>query len=257
MSLVCPFPRPHSPSSILSLDVSSVAVGWASWTAQGRASGVLDLKSISDLWVRRADLYCRWLTGKINELRPDLIVIEQPFGGMANGAESIAILHHLHRQTHLIGYRVTVHVRDVTRPQVVKALLGWSSKPVDPDHKPRKGTRPKMRGASKHEVLEAINARCGSRITSHDEADAVAGLEMVLAELAGTGAPADLPYNGTDLSHVAQAEPTPPAQQVLQLEQIKGRTRTKLERQLAAIGLGAALSGAPKRKARGRRPSPL
>lgn len=245
-----------------------MAVGWASWTAHGRASGVLDLKGISDLWVKRADLYSRWLTAKIAERQPDLIVIEQPFGGMANGSDSIAIMGYLHRQTHVIGFRLAIHVRDVTRAQVVKALLGWSSRPADPNHVPRKGSgRPKMRGASKREVIDAVNARHGSRIASNDEADAVAGLDLVLAELAGTGLPRSvkIPDTRPALSAFASSNEAaktdmPPARQQLHaaqaaipLDQIQAPARRQLERALADMGIGDPRLPRPARKARGRR----
>ena len=261
-----PHPCPAAPCSVLSLDVSSVAVGWATWAKGGeRASGVLDLKGISDLWVKRADLYSRWLTAKIAEHKPDLIVIEQPFGGMANGSESVAIMGYLHRQTHVIGFRMAIHVRDVTRAQVVKALLGWSSRPADPNHVPRKGSgRPKMRGASKREVLDAINARHGTRITSHDEGDAVAIGDMVLAELAGTGMPQTVKFPDTmSISSPSQAGEkidTPPARQQLHaaqaaipLDQIHAPARRQLERALADMGIGDPRIPRPVRKARGRR----
>ena len=266
-----PHPCPPVPRSILSLDVSSVAVGWDTWATGGqRASGVLDLKGISDLWVKRADLYSRWLTAKIAALQPDLIVIEQPFGGMANGSDSIAIMNYLHRQTHVIGYRLAIHVRDVTRAQVVKSLLGWSSRPADPHHVPRKGLRPKMRGATKREVLDAINARHGWQITSHDEADAVAIGDMVLAELAGTGMPQAVkrpdataadhgemvpPGHGESLPLAPARQQLHAAQAAIPLDQIQAPARRQLERALADMGIGDPRLPRPARRARGRRPS--
>lgn len=243
-----------------------MAVGWDTWSDGDRASGVLDLKGISDLWVKRADLYSRWLTAKIAERQPDLIVIEQPFGGVASGAESVAIMQYLHRQTHVIGFRLAIHVRDVTRAQVVKSLLGWSSRPADPHHVPRKGLRPKMRGATKREVMDAINARHGGRITSHDEADAVAIGDMVLAELAGTGpvcprnhesaaqasAPAD---HGESLPLAPAVQQLHAAQAAIPLDQIKAPARRQLERALADMGIGDPRLPRPARRARGRRPS--
>jgi hypothetical protein len=274
-----PHPCPAAPRSVLSLDVSSVAVGWATWAAQERASGVLDLKGISDLWVKRADLYSRWLTAKLAERKPDLIVIEQPFGGMANGSESVAIMGYLHRQTHVIGYRLAIHVRDVTRAQVVKALLGWSSRPADPNHVPRKGSgRPKMRGATKREVMQAVNARHGTRITSDDQADAVAALDLVLSELAGTGLPGSgmsifapsQDVKKTDMRAADHGEMVPlahgeslplaPARQQLHaaqaaipLDQMQAPARRQLERALADMGIGDPRLPRPARKARGRR----
>lgn len=247
-----------------------MAVGWATWATGGeRASGVLDLKGMSDLWVKRADLYSRWLTAKLAEHKPDLIVIEQPFGGMANGSESVAIMQYLHRQTHVIGYRLAIHVRDVTRAQVVKALLGWSSRPADPNHVPRKGSgRPKMRGATKREVLDAINARHGSRIVSDDQADAVAGLDMVLAEMAGTGMPQAVkipdtapdthgemvpPGHGESLPLAPARQQLHAAQAAIPLEQIQAPARRQLERALADMGIGDPRLPRPVRKARGRR----
>ena len=262
-----PYPCPPAPRSILSLDVSSVAVGWATWAAGDRASGVLDLKGISDLWVKRADLYSRWLTAKLAEHKPDMIVIEQPFGGQVSGAESVAIMQYLHRQTHVIGFRLAIHVRDVTRAQVVKALLGWSSRPADPNHVPRKGSgRPKMRGATKREVLLAVNARHGSRITSNDEADAVAGLDLLLAELAGTGIPQAVKISDTtDHGEMVppghgESLPMPPvrqqlhaAQAAIPLDQIQAPARRQLERALADMGIGDPRLPRPVRRARGRR----
>jgi len=233
---------------------------------------VLDLKSISDLWVRRADLYCRWLARKIDELRPDLIVIEQPFGGAANGAESIAIMHYLHRQTHVIGYRVCIHVRDVSRSSVVKSVLGWAMRPVDPLHRPRKGSgRVKMRGPTKREVLQAINARHGSHIASDDEADAVAGLDMVLAEMAGSGLPATSDQveklytpqirqpDATTIQREGLATPARQqvhaAQAAIQIDDMKGPARRQLDKALADLGLGEAKIPKRPRPARGRRRS--
>ena len=247
-----------------------MAVGWATWATGGeRASGVLDLKGISDLWVKRADLYSRWLTAKLAEHKPDMIVIEQPFGGQVSGAESVAIMQYLHRQTHVIGFRLAIHVRDVTRAQVVKALLGWSSRPADPNHVPRKGIRPKMRGATKREVLLAVNARHGSRITSNDEADAVAGLDLLLAELAGTGMPQAVkrpdataadhgemvpPGHGESLPLAPARQQLHAAQAAIPLDQIKAPARRQLERALADMGIGDPRLPRPVRKARGRRP---
>lgn len=246
-----------------------MAVGWATWATGGeRASGVLDLKGISDLWVKRADLYSRWLTAKLAEHKPDMIVIEQPFGGRANGQDSIAILHYLHRQTHVIGYRLAIHVRDVSRGEVAKSVLGWALRPVDPDHKPRKGLRPKMRGATKREIMKAINARHGSRITSDDQADAVAGLDMVLAEMAGTGMPQAVKISDTTAAN--HGEMVPPghgeslplaparqqlhaAQAAIPLDEIKGPARRQLERALSDCGIGDPRIPRPVRKARGRR----
>jgi len=261
MALYHPHSCPPAPAGILSLDVSPLAVGWAWWGPQGRSSGVLDLKSISDLWVKRADLYSRWLSAKIAELKPDLLVIEQPFGGAANGAESIAIMHYLHRQTHVIGYRVCIHVRDVSRSSVVKSVLGWAMRPVDPLHRPRKGSgRVKMRGPTKCEVLQAINARHGSNITSDDEADAVAGLDMVLAEIAGSGLPATAAPQTTREPELAIGMP-PARQQVhaaqaaIQIDDMKGPARRQLDKALAELGLGEQLLPKRPRPARGRRRS--
>lgn len=259
MSHLSPYPCPIDPGCILSLDVSSTAVGWAVWSkAYGRASGVFDLASVSDLRIKRVDQFCRWLTREIETHKPDLIVAEEPFAGRRDGQAAVSVLHHLHGQVHLICYRLQIPWRDVSRKSVIKSVLGWSSRPVDPNHVPRKGLRPKMREATKREVLDAINARHGTRITSDDQADAVAGLDMVLAELAGTGMPQTVKI--PDTQPHGEMVPPPPARQQLHaaqaaipLEQIRAPARRQLERALADIGIGDPRLPRPVRKARGRR----
>lgn len=265
MSHLSPYPCPADPGCILSLDVSSTAVGWALWSKdEGRDSGVLDLANISDLRIKRVDMFCIWLTGRIKAHKPDLIVAEEPFVGRRDGQATVSVLHHLHGQVHLICYRLQIPWRDVSRKSVTKSVLGWSSRPVDPNHVPRKGLRPKMREATKREVLDAINARHGTRITSDDQADAVAGLDMVLAELAGTGMPQTVKIPDTvSISAPSQAGEKidmPPARQQLHaaqaaipLDQIHAPARRQLERALADIGIGDPRIPRPVRKARGRR----
>ena len=258
MSHLSPYPCPVDPGCILSLDVSSTAVGWAVWSkATGRASGVLNLADLAGLRIKRVDLFCRWLTREIDTHKPDLIVAEEPFAGRRDGQATVSVLHHLHGQVHLICYRLQIPWRDVSRKSVTKSVLGWSSRPVDPKHVPRKGYRPKMREATKREVMDAINARHGTRITSDDQADAVAGLDMVLAELAGTGLPQAVKIS--DTSSEAAKLYTPARQQLhaaqaaIPLDEIKGPARRQLDRALADCGIGDPRIPRPVRKARGRR----
>lgn len=261
MSHLSPYPCPVDPGCILSLDVSSTAVGWALWSkAEGRDSGVLDLANISELRIKRVDMFCLWLTARIKTHKPDLIVAEEPFAGRRDGQATVSVLHHMHGQVHLICYRLQIPWRDVSRKSVTKSVLGWSSRPVDPKHVPRKGLRPKMREATKREVLDAINARHGTRITSDDQADAVAGLDMILAEMAGTGMPKAVKIPDTTAAAHGESLPPPPARQQLHaaqeaipLDQIQAPARRQLERALADIGIGDPRLPKPARKARGRR----
>ncbi len=268
MSHLSPYPCPADPGCILSLDVSSTAVGWALWSkAEGRDSGVLDLANISELRIKRVDMFCLWLTARIKTHKPDLIVAEEPFAGRRDGQATVSVLHHMHGQVHLICYRLQIPWRDVSRKSVTKSVLGWSSRTVDPKHVPRNGLRPKMREATKREVIDAVNARHGSRIASNDEADAVAGLDLVLAELAGTGLPRSvkIPDTRPALSAFASSNEAaktdmPPARQQLHaaqaaipLDQIQAPARRQLERALADMGIGDPRLPRPARKARGRR----
>ena len=262
MSHLSPHPCPPDPGCILSLDVSSTAVGWAVWSkANGRASGVLNLADLAGLRIKRVDLFCRWLTREIEAHKPDLIVAEEPFVSRRDGQATSSVLHHLHGQVHLICYRMQIPWRDVSRKSVTKSVLGWSSRPADPNHVPRKGHRPKMREATKREVLDAINARHGTRITSDDQADAVAGLDMVLAELAGTGLPSAAATHKPGAATHGESLPLAPAAQQLQaaqaaipLDQIEAPARRQLERAMANMGIGDPRLPRPARRARGRRP---
>lgn len=269
MSHLSPYPCPVDPGCILSLDVSSTAVGWALWSkAEGRDSGVLDLANISDLRIKRVDMFCLWLTARIKTHKPDLILAEEPFSGRRDGQAAVSVLHHLHGQVHLICYRLQVPWRDLSRKSVTKSVLGWASRPVDPNHVPRKGHRPKMRDATKREVLAAINARHGTRITSDDQADAVAGLDMILAEMAGTGMPQTVkipdttaadhgemvpPGHGESLPLAPARQQLHAAQAAIPLDQIQAPARRQLERALADMGIGDPRLPRPVRKARGRR----
>ena len=261
MSHLSPYPCPVDPGCILSLDVSSTAVGWALWSRTGgRSSGVLDLAGLAELRIKRVDQFCRWLTREIETHKPDLILAEEPFTGRRDGQAAISVLHHLHGQVHLICYRLQIPWRDLSRKSVTKSVLGWASRPADPNHVPRKGFRPKMRDATKREVLDAINARHGTRITSDDQADAVAGLDLVLAELAGTGMPRAVKLSDANPIGHGESLPLAPARQqvhaaqtTISLDDMRAPARRQLERALADMGIGDPRLPRPVRKARGRR----
>ena len=69
---------------------------------------------------------------------------------------------------------------------VFEATVGWRMRQHERQPLGRKG-RPLMRCPSKREILAAINARHGWQLESEDEADAVAMLDLVLAEIHGSG----------------------------------------------------------------------
>lgn len=258
---------PVDPRSILSLDTSIAIVGWAHWAkdTERSTSGSFALGDLGGSPAYRIDQYLRWLTRKIETDHPDLILIEEPFSGRAgDNPGTTHALSALYMMTLVVGLRLGIHVRSLSRGEVAKSVLGWALRPRDPHWVKTKGRRPKMRGPRKPEITAAINARHGLRLTCHDEADARAGLDMILAELAGTGMPQTVKIPDTmSISAPSQAGEkidTPPARQQLHaaqaaipLDQIQAPARRQLERALADMGIGDPRLPRPVRKARGRR----
>lgn len=239
-------PAPTEPLSILSLDMSLECIGWAHahradpgapWQRQ---HGSFRIGELADHRMRRADLALKWLSREVMERRPDYLVVEEPHTSRYDNAGTHLVLYGLHFSVHLLGHRCGLHVRDVSRLEVVKSLLGWSLRPTDPNWVPARGKRPKMRGATKAEVRSAVEARHGITCATHDEADAVAAIDLVLAELAGTGPV--VPAHGI----------SDPRQETIDLDAVKGTTGRKVNRALRAIGLGVGTD--ERRSARGRGP---
>lgn len=272
------------PGRILGIDLGSKTVGWATadldatGRVTGRSSGALDLEALAGprRWAR-VDVFARWLTVQLNE-GVTWFAVEEPFTQRDN-VGTRHLMHGLFAFAQVIAWRrFGQDARAVSRMEVFEATMGWKLRPVDPDApKPAKGRR-KMRCPTKAEIRAAINARHGTAIESEDEADAVALLDLVLAELAGTGTPAvsvsatsdeaakvDTAGNPTlaprrsdpvvqalALEDAAAArQPVPPARAQLEaamaepppvrkLEELPTRLQERLGRDLAAAGIGGA-----------------
>lgn len=174
----------------------------ASGRVLARDSGCLPLEDISVLRWKRTDYFAKWLTWAIKHHGVTWLACEEPHTGKDNVGTRHA-LHGLYTFCDVIsGRSFDVPVTPISRLDVFQATFGHRMKPLTPSEleawerkKKRKTTRTIMRCPTKSEVVAAVNARHahepynrgGKVITSEDEADAVAALDMKLAELAGTG----------------------------------------------------------------------
>lgn len=252
-------PGPKLPGRLLAVDLGSRLIGWASadLDADGnvtrRTSGCVNLEDLGGprRWAR-VDMFARWLTLQLDN-GVTWLAVEEPHTGRDN-VGTRHLMHGLFAFAQVISNRRLGHdARAVSRMDVFQATLGWCLRPVDPDApKPARGRR-KMRCPTKSEIRAAINARHGTSIASEDEADAVAMLDMLLAEIAGSGPiVVELPKlrpRQPDLliqamareNAIAVQRPMPPA-------------RAQLERELTKLGgMPAALFAKGERPVRGRR----
>lgn len=265
-------PGPVLPGRLLCIDLGSRLIGWATadldgaGTVAGRDSGSVDLEALAGprRWAR-VDVFARWLTVQLDR-GVTWFAVEEPFTQRDN-VGTRHLLHGLFAFAQVIAWRrFGQDARAISRIDVFRATVGWCLRPVDLDApKPAKGQgRRKMRAPTKAEIRDAVNARHGSAVVSEDEADAVAMLDLVLAELAGTGmsissaareaAKIDTlaPHRAdpaiaalAEANARAAAEPVPPARAQLEaatrrLEDLPTRLQSRLERELAAAGIGGA-----------------
>ena len=187
-----PPPGPTLPGRLLAIDIGSRLFGWATadLDATGkilaRASGCVDLESLGGpgRW-QRVDLFARWLTLQLDR-GASWVAVEEPQTGRDN-LGTRHLLHGLFVFGQVISWRrFGQPARSISRMDVFEATVGWRMRQHERQPLGRKG-RPLMRCPSKREILAAINARHGWQLESEDEADAVAMLDLVLAEIHGSG----------------------------------------------------------------------
>lgn len=178
---------PALPNVIGTLDISGRMIGWARWSFNPSGDnifehGFVDLQELvangtEDPWCR-VDQFSYWLTGWLRDRPLDLLVVEQPHG-RKSGASSMQIMNGVYTICRLASLRLQIMFRDVVRSEVVKSCLGWCLR-KNPD-------TGEMEGPDKQLIIDRVNAIHGTRIASPDEADAVATLDLILAEIKGTG----------------------------------------------------------------------
>jgi hypothetical protein len=179
------------PGRLLCLDLGSINLGWA-WAQVNldgrvteRRSGCLQLAEMEPQRWARIDLFAKFVSMSI-ERGVTWIALEEPHTGKDN-VGTRHMLHGLFAFGQVISWRKWKRpARSISRMDVFEATVGWRMKPAERQPLGRKG-RAKMRCPTKQEILAAINARHGWQLRSEDEADAVAMLDMVLAEIAGSG----------------------------------------------------------------------
>lgn len=252
---------------ILALDLGT-RLGWCRVPDPGtpahREHAALDLAELHpDRW-KRMDLFARWLTRELQDHPIGMLAVEEPFTAATDNVGTKHVLHGQFVFAQVIGLRLGVQVREISRFDVFRSVVGWCSKPA-PERKTKSG-RPGRRAPSKREIRKAINARHGTDIADDNEADAVAIADLVLAEMAGTGHPRNpepaLLLDASNEAAKLDTAPEPPAlaqlraeQAAVPLESIKAPARRQLERALASIGVGtiALPPGKRERPVRGRR----
>ena len=175
-----------TPQTIGSLDLSGTRTGWAWWRrlpdgSTELKSGWIDMTSIGSSHEARFDFFARWFSQWLKDHPCELVVLETPMTtpGKTTNA-TLELLFGLKAFARTICFRLDIALREVVRTEVTKATVGWAAR-MDPE------TR-KMVYASKDDVLQAINARHGLHLTVHDETDAIAALDLIRAEIQGTGA---------------------------------------------------------------------
>jgi hypothetical protein len=186
-------PGPDLPGRLLAIDLGSRLCGWATANvaADGavldRESGCLDLESLAGRhrW-SRVDTFARWLTLKLNQ-GVTWLAIEEPHTGRDN-VGTRHLMHGLYTLAQLISWRrFGRDARSVSRFDVFGATVGWKLRAVEGQETKR--GRKRMRCPTKGEMLAAVNARHGWALTSEDEADAVAMLDMLLPGTCGKSPP--------------------------------------------------------------------
>lgn len=179
-------PRPELPATILTFDLGTRKCGWAlaRLDAAGRVvqrkSGCILLEQHGpELW-RRVHYFAQWLSWACKEWGITYLAAEEPYPGAHKTQHGLYLLVDL-ASGRLFGRSV----HGISRIAVFRGTVGWCRRTA------RQGKRTVVTTPSKTEMMAAINARHGfaqgRRITSEDEADAVAALDLLLAELAGTG----------------------------------------------------------------------
>jgi hypothetical protein len=175
---------PVLPGCILAIDIGSRRCGWA-WAkldadgkVTGRESGVLRLDDVRVTW----------------------LAVEEPHTQKDN-VGTRHLMHGLYTLADVFSGRTWERpVHPISRIDVFKATVGWCMRPLDDAElaiwqqrngtRKRTSTRRPMRAPTKAEMMAAVNARHAGpdwrNITSEDEADAIAALDMVLAGIAGT-----------------------------------------------------------------------
>ena len=175
-----------TPQTIGSLDLSGTRTGWAGWRrwaggGTGLESGWTDVAGAGGSHEQRIDFFARWFSQWLKDHPCELVVLETPvFGGGKTNPATLELLLGLKAFAKVICWRLDITAREVVRSEVTKATLGWCRR-KDPETN-------QMVEASKDDVLQAINARHGLHLTVHDETDAIAALDLIRAEINGTGA---------------------------------------------------------------------
>ena len=175
-----------TPQAIGSLDLSGARTGWAWWRrlpdgSTELKSGWIDMAAGGSSHEQRIDFFARWFSQWLKEHPCELVVLETPvFGGPKTNPATLELLLGLKTFAKVICWRLEIPAREVVRSEVTKATVGWCRRK---DH-----DTGKIVEASKDDVLRAVNARHGLHLTVHDETDAIAALDLILAEIAGSGA---------------------------------------------------------------------
>jgi Holliday junction resolvasome RuvABC endonuclease subunit len=229
------------PGVMLVLDLGSLRCGWAlaRVDAQGKAtersSGVLYLEAVSNIRWKRVLDFSRWVGRTCSEQGVTFLAVEEPHTKNDN-VGTRHLLHGLYAFADVIsGLRFKQPVTPINRTDVFKATVGWCRRALDDGEMRAWRLKPKnrlsraktvMRSPTKTEIKAAVNARHGSKIESEDEADAVAALDMLLAELAGTGpAPVQI-----EVAHLPM--PRVPGVAALPLFAAGGRIQARLKRRV-------------------------